>query len=81
VGTERSSGVIASANGTVALVTFARPPSNYFDVDLIIALADALEDIDRQSDLRAVVLRSEGKVFCAGARFAGADRQHANRRR
>jgi enoyl-CoA hydratase/carnithine racemase len=73
VSVESSNGVTVSADGSVALVTFARPPSNYFDVNLIIGLADALEDIDRQPDLRAVVLRSEGKVFCAGARFAGAD--------
>jgi len=69
--TGKGNGVTVSADGAVALVTFARPPSNYFDIDLIIALADALEDIDRQPDLRAVVLRSEGKVFCAGARFVG----------
>jgi enoyl-CoA hydratase/carnithine racemase len=71
--TGRRNGVSVSADGAVASVTFACPPSNYFDVDLIIALAGALEDIDRQPDLRAVVLRSEGKVFCAGAKFVGAE--------
>jgi enoyl-CoA hydratase/carnithine racemase len=68
-----SSGVVVAAEGAVAVVTFARPPSNYFDVGLIVALAEALEDIDRRPDLRAVVLCSEGKVFCAGAKFVGAD--------
>ena len=72
--TGRSNGVTLSVEGAVALMTFSRPPSNYFDVDLIIALADTLEHIDRQPELRAVVLRSEGKVFCAGAKFVGAER-------
>lgn len=71
--TGKSNGVTLSAEGAVALITFSRPPSNYFDVDLVIALADTLEHIDRQADLRAVVLRSEGKVFCAGAKFVGAE--------
>lgn len=60
-------------HSAVACVTFARPPNNNFDLDLIVALADALEDIDHQSDFRAVVLRSEGKVFCARAKFVGAE--------
>jgi enoyl-CoA hydratase/carnithine racemase len=68
-----SSGVVMEAEGAVAVVTFSHPPSNYFDVGLIVALAEALEDIDRRPDLRAVVLCSEGKVFCAGAKFVGAD--------
>jgi enoyl-CoA hydratase/carnithine racemase len=68
-----SKGIEVSRDGAVARVTFARPPSNYFDLDLIVALADTLEDIDLQPDLRAVVLRSEGKVFCAGAKFVGAE--------
>jgi enoyl-CoA hydratase/carnithine racemase len=65
--------VVVTAHGAVAVITFSRPPSNYFDVDLIVALAEVLEELDRQPDLRAVVLRSEGKVFCAGAKFVGAE--------
>jgi len=64
-------GVTITLDGAVAVVTFARPPLNYFDTALITALADALEEIDHQPELRAVVLRSEGKVFCAGASFSG----------
>jgi enoyl-CoA hydratase/carnithine racemase len=60
-------------DGAVAVVIFSRPPNNFFDVELIVELAEALEEIDRRPDLRAVVVCSVGKVFCAGAKFAGAD--------
>ena len=66
-----SNGVTVEKNGHVAVVTFSRPPQNYFDMGLIDGLADALEEVDRQDDLRAVLLRSKGKVFCAGASFSG----------
>jgi 2-(1,2-epoxy-1,2-dihydrophenyl)acetyl-CoA isomerase len=51
----------------VAAVTVHRPPDNYFDVDLIASLADAYEQLDTDARCRAIVLRSEGKHFCAGA--------------
>src|ERR1700761_8334298 len=53
----------------VALVEFHRPPNNFFDFDLVRDLGDALEDLDSDLDVRAVVLASEGKHFCAGANF------------
>lgn len=64
-------GVTVDIEDRVAVVTFARPPLNYFDIRLINGLADALEAIDREADLRATVLQSEGDVFCAGALFSG----------
>ncbi len=51
----------------VAEVEIHRPPNNFFDQDLIAALAAAIEDLDERGDCRAVVLCSEGKHFCAGA--------------
>lgn len=63
--------VSITTEGAVAIVTFSRPTLNYFDIGLINALADAMEEVDRNDDLRAVLLRSEGKVFCAGANFSG----------
>ncbi len=51
----------------VAEVEFHRPPNNFFDQDLIAALAAAIEELDERNDCRAVVLCSEGKHFCAGA--------------
>jgi enoyl-CoA hydratase/carnithine racemase len=55
----------------VATVEFHRPPNNYFDVNLIRSLAEALEMLDGEPVCRAAMLCSEGKRFCAGADFAG----------
>lgn len=69
-------------HGHVALVEINRPPNNFFDADLIDGIADAFEDLDRQSDVRALVLASAGKHFCAGANFSdpGAQAQRRERR-
>ena len=64
---------IRPATEHVTLVEFSRPPNNYFDASLIEAIADAYEELDRGGTCRAIVLCSEGKHFCAGANFAGAN--------
>jgi enoyl-CoA hydratase/carnithine racemase len=51
----------------VAVVELHRPPSNFFDVDLIRGIADALDGLEADRGCRAIVLCSEGKHFCAGA--------------
>jgi enoyl-CoA hydratase/carnithine racemase len=51
----------------VARVTLALPPHNMMSVDLARDLADALESLDADMSIRAVVLAAEGKSFCAGA--------------
>jgi len=51
----------------VALLTIDRPPNNHVSVELMRDLADALDDIDGEIELRASVLASAGKAFCAGA--------------
>jgi enoyl-CoA hydratase/carnithine racemase len=51
----------------VALLTIDRPPNNHVSVELMRDLADALFDVDAETDLRASVLASAGKAFCAGA--------------
>ena len=56
--------------GHVAIVEFSRPPNNYFDAELIGAIADAYERLDHDPACRAIVLCSTGKHFCAGADFA-----------
>lgn len=53
--------------GHVALVSFRNPPHNHATVGLLRGLADALERLDVVRDIRAIVLASEGKAFCAGA--------------
>jgi enoyl-CoA hydratase/carnithine racemase len=53
----------------VATVTIHRPPDNFFDVELIAALADAYAVLDDDPRCRCIVLTSEGKNFCAGAQL------------
>jgi enoyl-CoA hydratase/carnithine racemase len=63
-------GVERLADGVV-LVELRRPPHNYFDVPLITALADLYAQLDGDTAVRAIVLASEGRNFCAGANFGG----------
>ena len=58
----------------VAECEIRRPPNNFFDHQLIMDLADCFEDMDKDGDIRALVLCSEGKHFCAGANFGSDDR-------
>ncbi len=55
----------------VAVVEIQRPPNNFFDTKLIGNLADAFAAMDDGDDVRAIVLCSQGKHFCAGNDFSG----------
>ena len=57
----------------VAVVEIHRPPNNFFDADLVGALADATESAEAKPGVRAIVLCSEGKNFCAGAALGSDD--------
>ncbi|MGZ3404060.1 MAG: enoyl-CoA hydratase/isomerase family protein [Phenylobacterium sp.] len=59
--------ITVKAEGHVAVVTIDKPPHNHVSVDLMRDLADALDAIDAEVELRCSVLQSEGKNFCAGA--------------
>lgn len=61
-------------DGHVAQCEIRRPPNNFFDHQLIIDLADCFEDIDKENEIRTIVLCSEGKHFCAGANFGSNER-------
>jgi enoyl-CoA hydratase/carnithine racemase len=67
IGVERS--------GHVGLIEIRRPPLNFFDISLINQIADALEEFDRDIEIRASVLAAQGKAFCAGANFNDPARQ------
>ena len=54
----------------VATIEFDRSPDNYIDVDLATAIADAVQRLESDLECRAIVLRSVGKHFCAGARLS-----------
>ena len=59
-----------SLENNIATLTIQRPPNNFFDYMLIQQIADALEELDEESDCRVNILASEGKNFCAGANFS-----------
>ena len=65
-----------SPAGDVAELVISAPPLNLFDGQLITDLEAALDELDaliRTRAARAVLLRAEGKVFCAGQIFATRD--------
>src|SRR6185437_7865022 len=61
--------------GHVGTIEIRRPPLNFFDISLINQIADALEEFDRNIEIRASVLAAQGKAFCAGANFNDPTRQ------
>jgi enoyl-CoA hydratase/carnithine racemase len=67
--------------GHVALVEIRRPPNNFFDIPLIKEIASAFEAFDEDTNIRAVVLGSQGKAFCAGANFGDGSTLDAQGRR
>jgi enoyl-CoA hydratase/carnithine racemase len=60
--------------GHVATVEIRRPPHNFFDLELIRAIASAFEALDADPECRAIVLAAQGKSFCAGANFGDGSR-------
>ncbi|GLR83838.1 enoyl-CoA hydratase/isomerase family protein [Bradyrhizobium iriomotense] len=61
--------------GHVGTIEIRRPPLNFFDISLINQIADALDEFDRDIEIRASVLSAQGKAFCAGANFNDPARQ------
>ena len=55
----------------VATIEIRRQPHNYFDIALIREIATALEALDDDPAVRAIVLAAQGKAFCAGAKLDG----------
>jgi methylglutaconyl-CoA hydratase len=54
--------------GPVATITFARPQkSNAYNKAMLRAFDDGIRQADENPDIRALVVRGEGKHFCAGA--------------
>ena len=56
----------------VAVVEIQRGPNNFFDTQMINDLADAFSKMEASDEVRAIVLCSEGKHFCAGNNFGSA---------
>jgi cyclohexa-1,5-dienecarbonyl-CoA hydratase len=54
----------------VATITLARPPLNVLTIAMIGELEAALDAASQETHLKALVLRAEGKAFCAGVDVA-----------
>jgi len=59
-----------TVDGHIATIEIQRPPHNYLDIALVDSIASALEYTDRETEVRAVLLCSSGRSFCAGADLA-----------
>ncbi|MGF1599664.1 MAG: enoyl-CoA hydratase/isomerase family protein [Acidimicrobiales bacterium] len=59
--------VDVTLTGPLAIVSLNSPPLNIFDVAMRDELIGALEAVDDVIDVRAMVLRAEGRHFSAGA--------------
>lgn len=57
-------------DGHIATMEIRRPPNNFFDIALIRGIGDALRDLDKVDQCRAIVLCAQGKHFCAGNDFS-----------
>ncbi len=68
-------------DGHVARLTLAHPPANTFTAEGLLQLAQAVEELNRNLDVYAVVVTGRGeKFFSAGADlkgFADGDKTHA----
>ena len=59
--------VIRADHGPIATLTMNRPASyNTLSEGMLAALQDAVDEIAADDSIRVVVLRGEGKAFCAG---------------
>jgi enoyl-CoA hydratase/carnithine racemase len=67
---ERYGDITLTVHDHVALAVIDRPPHNHATVELLRDLADALNDVDADKQLRCTVLATAGKSFCAGADFS-----------
>ncbi len=59
-------------SGSLGILTLANPPLNLLSGELIEDLRAAVNEVKR-TPLRALLLRAEGKVFCAGADMVAFD--------
>ena len=71
--TTDDTGVTTTHDNHVAIVRFARPPYNFADLAMIEAIGAAFDACDANPAVRAIVLASEGRTFCAGADLVNAN--------
>lgn len=64
----------------VGIITLNRPDKfNSFVRQMAFDLQAALDECEKNPEVRAVYITAEGKAFCAGQDLAGSHRSQANR--
>lgn len=63
--------VDATRKGFVGEIRFSSPPHNFASVEMVTRIADALEQFDRDPQVRCGLLIADGSSFCAGADLFG----------
>ncbi len=63
--------VLLVVEQSVATITLNQPPRNTMTLSLLDSFAARLEDVRQDTAVRALVVRSHGRHFCAGAELQG----------
>jgi len=64
--------ILIDNRGTIEIVSLNRPDKlNTFDEPMTFALLDYFEGLKARTEVRVVILRAEGRAFCAGLDLAG----------
>jgi 2-(1,2-epoxy-1,2-dihydrophenyl)acetyl-CoA isomerase len=72
--------VLVNDDAAVRTVTLNRPEKrNAIDLELRIALAEAIESADRNPDVRVIIVTATGPVFCSGGDISTMQRMPADR--
>jgi 2-(1,2-epoxy-1,2-dihydrophenyl)acetyl-CoA isomerase len=72
--------VLVNDAAAVRTVTLNRPQKrNAIDIELRIALAEAIESADRDPDVRVIIVTGAGPVFCSGGDISTMQRMSAER--
>lgn len=62
--------ITVSVNAKVATIEFGHPSSNSFPIQLLLELAQTIENLGENPEVTVLVLKSQGTAtFCAGASF------------
>ncbi|GMB07403.1 enoyl-CoA hydratase [Thermolongibacillus altinsuensis] len=56
-----------TTEGYVAIVTINRPPANALSSAVLKELSSVLDELEQNEHVRVIILRGEGRFFCAGA--------------
>src|ERR1700739_4641214 len=75
-----SGSLLVDDDAAVRTVTLNRPHKrNAIDIELRIALAEAIESADRDPDIRVIIVPGTGPVCCAGGDISTMQRMPAER--